>query len=141
MSNGFDDVLSKPIDQSKFYKVLSKHLPKRSKTSTREAIKDSNIEKTPKFQELLNRFVCSLPDSLDKIVTYFEQANWDELAKIAHILKGRGGSFGYSEITEIAARLERAAKVSDRDTAKAITSEIKEKIGDILFENPHFANT
>jgi HPt (histidine-containing phosphotransfer) domain-containing protein len=42
----------------------------------------------------------------------------EELSKLAHWLKGSGGSVGFDDFTDPARRLEDAAKLKDIETAK-----------------------
>lgn len=48
----------------------------------------------------------------------------DELRRHAHRLKGTGGSYGFPQISAIAAGLEQAACVADRDAAARAIDEL-----------------
>jgi HPt (histidine-containing phosphotransfer) domain-containing protein len=50
---------------------------------------------------------------LDHLVALASASNLDEVARIAHQIKGSGGSFGFTGLTEIGADLEQAAKAAN----------------------------
>lgn len=60
--------------------------------------------------ELVEMFVQEVPDRLAQLEQCLDQANWSELARFAHQLKGAGGSYGFPQLTPAAARLEQLAK-------------------------------
>ena len=60
--------------------------------------------------ELVQLFVEEIPDRLAVLEQNLEQGNWSELARFAHQLKGAGGSYGFPQLTPVAARLEELAK-------------------------------
>jgi HPt (histidine-containing phosphotransfer) domain-containing protein len=60
--------------------------------------------------ELVEMFVHELPDRLAQLEQCLDQANWSELARFAHQLKGAGGSYGFPQLTPVASRLEQLAK-------------------------------
>lgn len=75
--------------------------------------------------ELIEMFVQEVPDRLAQLEQCLDQANWSELARFAHQLKGAGGSYGFPQLTPVAARLEQLAKqVSPVDQLQAALSEL-----------------
>ena len=66
---------------------------------------------------------------LDEQMHAFEQAllagNFEELASLAHWLKGAAGTVGYDEFTEPAARLEQAAKDNAVQDLEPIMAELR----------------
>ena len=54
--------------------------------------------------------VESLPNEAEKLKTLYGTRNLQELAGAAHSLKGAGGCFGFAEITELSATLERSIR-------------------------------
>jgi len=67
--------------------------------------------------ELIELFVQEMPDRLTVLEQSLEQENWSELARFAHQLKGAGGSYGYPQLTPVAARLEQLAKQRQQQQA------------------------
>ncbi len=120
-NNGFDAVLSKPIDRPSFYQTLAYYLPA---ASQQPAIKLPNTKRNPKYQLLCERFAASLPDTLAECRNHFDNQDDTELARVIHILKGSGGSFDHPEITRLAKLLETAIKSADRPLQQQLLSEM-----------------
>ncbi len=78
----------------------------------------------PVFREIVTGFVASLPEKLDKFHTAWGEQNLDELARLAHWLKGAGGTVGFHVFTQPAARLQQLAKQGEVDEIEAAIAEI-----------------
>lgn len=61
-----------------------------------------------------------------------EEKNFDELAALAHWLKGSGGTVGFAIFTKPAARMEAAAKEGDMEIVTSCLVEIKNYAGRIV---------
>lgn len=108
---GADAYLTKPIDVNRFNKVLLCYLdiasvPELLANSTR----DSPIDESEEMRELLELFVSELPQTLQAITTAYRNQDWMVLQGLIHKLKGVGTSFGFPQITEVAARLHHSIK-------------------------------
>jgi len=89
-----------------------------------ESIRDSNLQEVsgqceavvsrfaddPRFGHIIVSFVDRLQEQLVVMDQAWKDKNYDELAGLAHWLKGAGGTVGYDEFTKPAARLENFAK-------------------------------
>jgi HPt (histidine-containing phosphotransfer) domain-containing protein len=60
----------------------------------------------PEMYDLVEEFISGLPARLSELRRAYEQLNWDALTKLAHQLKGAGGSFGYPDLSGLAATME-----------------------------------
>ncbi|QDU30555.1 Hpt domain protein [Anatilimnocola aggregata] len=60
--------------------------------------------------ELVQQFVDELPSRIVQLHHCLDDRQWSNLARYAHQLKGAGGSYGFPQITPVAARLELLAK-------------------------------
>ena len=56
--------------------------------------------------ELVRTFRADLSERLAAIEKRFAEQRLDELARLAHQLKGAAGGYGFRQITDIAGRLE-----------------------------------
>lgn len=78
------------------------------------AVTNSLVAVNAKFSRIVDSFM----PRLDEQLAAFEQANqaddFDELARIAHWLKGSGGSVGFEGFIMLAEQLESAAKACDK---------------------------
>ena len=77
-----------------------------TKNSTKPAPVYSTLGSDPDLGELVDMFVEEMPQRVQKLVDLCEDANWDDLRRTAHQLKGAAGSYGFLEISPLAAVLE-----------------------------------
>jgi HPt (histidine-containing phosphotransfer) domain-containing protein len=67
--------------------------------------------------EILEEFVSGLDEHVSQMRDALAHGVHSELRRLAHQLKGAGGSYGYPQLTEAAAALESAAKDEDTEAA------------------------
>jgi HPt (histidine-containing phosphotransfer) domain-containing protein len=84
----------------------------------------SSLGGDPDLGELVEMFVFEMPDRIDRLERQYETANWEELRRTAHQIKGAAGSYGFHEITPAAAKLEAAIK--GRTGEDQITADLNE---------------
>lgn len=70
----------------------------------------STLASDPDLAELVELFVAEMPQRLAKLLADFEQGNWELLGRTAHQLKGAAGSYGFHQLTPLAAELEQAVR-------------------------------
>lgn len=70
----------------------------------------STLAGDPDLAELVELFVAEMPQRLAQLLTDFEQGNWELLGRTAHQLKGAAGSYGFHQLTPLAADLESAVR-------------------------------
>jgi CheY-like chemotaxis protein/HPt (histidine-containing phosphotransfer) domain-containing protein len=129
---GYTDYLTKPIDLDRFISKLAELLNAEPKQEPfTEAImaeslieEASNAEDTSpivsrlggnnhKFAKVISRFVGRLEEQLPAMDEAFWAQDFEALAKLAHWLKGAGGTVGFDVFYEPASELESAAKAMD----------------------------
>ena len=59
-------------------------------------------------------FITGVPARLSEIEAALQEGRLDDAGNAAHSLKGTGGAFGARRLSDVAARLERACRESDR---------------------------
>jgi HPt (histidine-containing phosphotransfer) domain-containing protein len=74
----------------------------------------------PVLSEIVTLFIDELPLRLRHMKAHLGCANWDELARLAHQLKGAAGSYGFDQLTPFAARLEKAVRGGEHQAAVAV---------------------
>jgi HPt (histidine-containing phosphotransfer) domain-containing protein len=62
----------------------------------------------PDVFDLVEEFVEGLSRRLNDFRRAFEQLDWESLARLAHQLKGAGGSYGYADLSRLAKTMEDA---------------------------------
>jgi HPt (histidine-containing phosphotransfer) domain-containing protein len=64
----------------------------------------------PELRELLREFVAELPQRFAALEKAAAVQDWQEVRRLAHQLKGSGGSYGFPAITAAAAEVEEATR-------------------------------
>jgi len=85
----------------------------------------SRLGSSPRFQKVILQFIEKLKEELIRAQAAWENENLKELALIAHWLKGAGGTVGFDDFTEPAARLENFAKTAQLEQAGEILRQVK----------------
>ena len=98
---GCDDVLAKPVDRLRFYKVLQRFVD-----SAEAPDLDDEDAYTRELKALTDEFLAGLPSTLGAIQRAAESADWLALKSLVHTLKGTAGSYGFPQITAMAAEVE-----------------------------------
>ena len=98
---GCDDVLAKPVDRLRFYKVLQRFVD-----SAQPPDLNDEDEYTRELRALTEEFCAGLPSTLTAISGAAQTADWPALKSLVHTLKGTAGSYGYPQITAMAAEVE-----------------------------------
>lgn len=76
----------------------------------------SKLAGDPDMSELVDLFVDEIPRRLDALESHFVAGDMAKLGQTAHQIKGAAGSYGFSEVTPIAAKLEYATKANEPET-------------------------
>src|SRR5437867_2051309 len=70
----------------------------------------SSLAGDPDLAELLALFVGELPQRLADIRQAAQGQNWQEVGRLAHQLRGAGGSYGFPLLTTAAGQVESMAR-------------------------------
>ena len=81
----------------------------------------------PDLGELVEMFVGELPNRVSTLQTHAQDQDWESLRRVAHQLKGSGGSYGFDEISTYAARLEASCKQISKE--QQILATLEELVG------------
>jgi HPt (histidine-containing phosphotransfer) domain-containing protein len=98
--------------------------------ATAELAYYSALGADPDFAEIVCLFVDEMPLRIRDMQGHFGCANWDELSRLAHQLKGAAGSYGFDQITPFAAGLEKAVRNGESQaTVRAALDALVEACG------------
>ena len=133
LNAGMDDYITKPIDRQEFANVIKRHLRNgrerqylpSSSSEVKESCKAkqedvpeviySEYADNPDLVELIDEFAAGLKADAESMRKVLENGDHDDLCRLAHQMKGAGGSYGYPMLTEVAKTIEEAAKAKDND--------------------------
>jgi PAS domain S-box-containing protein len=128
LAAGCTDHLTKPIDRTQLLFTVARYAGK-------EALGQGQAAPTPEppagdpeiirsqyaadreLAEVLGQFVNGLPRQVEAMSRALQAGRKEELQRLAHRLKGAGGSYGYPSLTETARELEVAARAGDVEAA------------------------
>jgi PAS domain S-box-containing protein len=146
MSVGFSGYLTKPIDIDALIQTLADLLKaQRVDEETEKAAAKSQAggqvpsaaiapeaplvsrlaANNPRFRPIIEKFARRLSEQLDAMAKAWNEKNFDEIASLAHWLKGAGGTVGFDAFTEPAAQLEQFAKAKSADQIEATIGELR----------------
>jgi CheY-like chemotaxis protein/HPt (histidine-containing phosphotransfer) domain-containing protein len=150
LAAGCTEYLAKPVERQLLLEMVSRFLHKvgsdadgssnasdpatvseaaASETASSAGLLPSTFATDPKYARLLERFVSRLPERVAKLNAHLAAGEMDGLRQTVHNLKGAGHGYGFSAITEIAARAEDAIKAqAARDVIAAEVAALVELI-------------
>ena len=85
----------------------------------------SRLGSSPRFHKVILQFIEKLKEELIRAQAAWENKDLKELALIAHWLKGAGGTVGFDDFTDPAARLEKYAKTAQVAPAGQMLERVK----------------
>jgi HPt (histidine-containing phosphotransfer) domain-containing protein len=102
----------------------------------------SRLAGNPRLRPAIRKFAARLEEQLVAFEHAFTERDFEQLAQLAHWLRGAAGTVGYDEFTEPAARLEQAARdqaISEiefliaelRDLAKRLEIPTEDHVGTV----------
>jgi len=97
-----------------------------------EVVESTLLAKNPSFRPIVAKFLPRLESQLVAMDEAVEQQNYEELAALAHWLKGSGGTVGFGIFTKPAAKMETGAKENDMETVCKCLLEIKDYASKIV---------
>ncbi len=146
IGSGFSHYMTKPIDLDQLTELLAELLggtfveseslpdgdgPAQANESDVQAILDSGpvhstmAAQNPKFEVIAKQFTERLDAQVKQMHSCLETGNYDELAGLAHWLKGSGGTVGFAQFAAPAKGLELAAKAEDAGQCAHMLFEIQ----------------
>jgi HPt (histidine-containing phosphotransfer) domain-containing protein len=92
----------------------------------------------PEMAEMVELFVHDMPIRIQCLGELLASADWEELGRFAHQLKGAAGGYGFDEITRLAARLEDAIRhVETEDEIRDATTALIDVCRRVRAGRPH----
>lgn len=131
MAAGCSGYLSKPIDIDELLRTVAAALENCARARSSSSLDEPNIEnaqlttsespenspiasslptESPRFRKIVEMFFDRLQNQLEAMKVAHANHDWEELAELAHWLKGAGGTVGFNCFTEPADRLQQLAR-------------------------------
>ena len=130
---GMDDYVSKPINVKELGDAIDRNLSNGKKRQLSPAsVQEVTVSKDAKqakqdvpeticseyaddadLVDLIDEFAVGLEADVESMRKALENGDHDGLRRLAHQMKGAGGSYGYPMLTEAAKAIEEAAKAED----------------------------
>jgi PAS domain S-box-containing protein len=129
---GCTGYMTKPVDIDLLHRTLSNYYEVVGEQAVQSILKPlasgdhtdltsgpivSRLAQSPALHNVINIFVTRMPKQLEAIQQALKTGDFEQLAGLAHWLKGSAGSVGFDGYTQPAKHLEKAAK--DQDVSKA----------------------
>ena len=73
------------------------------------------LEDDTDLRDIVEQFVHGLSHRLAELRQAYEALDWEQLTMLAHRLKGASGSYGYPDLSELAATMEHAFRNQQAD--------------------------
>ncbi len=129
---GIDDYLAKPIQIEKLIQTILHHTRGEGGTNP-EALPIPPAEKAvheaqdslfflqskyhnkPMYRPIIIDFVNSFQQRMDAMQNLINAMDWEQLSVAMHQIKGAAATYGYPQVSEVAAQMETAAKEARAD--------------------------
>jgi PAS domain S-box-containing protein len=133
LAAGMDDYMAKPLEPEKLRACLSKHLQSISGTGSQSppvdlpALHELSGNDTEFERELIQTFIRSGDQTLDRIVMSLAGGDLQDVKRAAHSLKGASANLNANTLVDAARHLENRAEHNDRagcdDAARRVRDE------------------
>ena len=136
LAAGCDDHLAKPIDHVRLIEAVAEHAGRRAagengaadsaRTDAGEARQaiEPELADDPHLAGLIDEFVAGLADRVGAIRGALAHGDLARVQRLSHQLRGAAGSYGYAALTDLARRVEQAAKGGDTEGARLALKEL-----------------
>ncbi len=100
-------------------------VPAVAPTSDPATIESTLPVEIPEFREIVEQFTGGLEDLMAQMTVAWEDRDYHQLARLAHRLRGTGGTVGFDAFTSPAERLQCRAEQECEDEVEDLLAELK----------------
>lgn len=105
---GCDDYLTKPIVPRMLYQAIARNIKSRARLKLQSRGAREGLENG--LREIRKRFAATLPGTLDQLKGAYERSRPEDIAVLAHRLKGSVSTLGFTLLGDAAAALQDALR-------------------------------
>ncbi len=87
---------------------LERSVSAANSTSQPQVLFSQLLAEDSSLRDIVQEFVDALPGRLDELKQAYAALDWEMLTMLAHRLKGASGSYGYPDLSQLAAEMEHA---------------------------------
>jgi signal transduction histidine kinase/DNA-binding response OmpR family regulator len=118
--------LTKPIKQDVLLQAIREHCPVAPPSPREESSRKDTIlvRANQKFADLIPGFLQNRRQDVIAMLDALDRDDFETVESLGHDMRGAGGSWGFQDITDIGAALERAAKSTDTDASRKSVGEL-----------------
>lgn len=80
----------------------------------------------PDLMDLIPGYIKNRQNDIEAVKAALETGDFETIRIIGHSMKGSGGGYGFTRITEIGAAMEQAAKEPAPDTINNLTKDLSD---------------
>ena len=91
-----------------------------------EPISSQLVQEDASFADIVEEFLQGMPECIERLEAALAGADFENLRRQAHQLKGSGGGYGYPDLTDLAARVEQHAIAGQLEACAAGLAELKD---------------
>ncbi|MBK9294739.1 MAG: Hpt domain-containing protein [Oligoflexia bacterium] len=95
---------------------------------TKQKIK---IKADPQLASLLPKYLENRKRDLLAFKNFIQQDDFEAIRKLSHSIKGHAASYGFKELTEICAKIERAAEQKNTTVIMQLLTEYENYINNV----------
>lgn len=96
--------------------------------------KKNVVEVDEDLKDLIPQFLENRKNDLEALNNLISKQDLTAIAQLAHKIKGAAGGYGFSELSQYAARIESFAKSNQIDSIKDLYPEVKEHFTNVEIE-------
>ncbi len=88
------------------------------------------------LRPIIPRFLEIRQDDINRIRTALTEEDYETIIRIGHSIKGAGGGYGFSVVTEMGKAIEMAGKAGDASTVEKVTNNLSDYLAtvEIIYE-------
>ncbi|WP_092614173.1 hybrid sensor histidine kinase/response regulator [Roseospirillum parvum] len=131
LAAGCDEFAMKPLRPGALERLLGRLLPRTPEAAEGDDGESAESPAGPDLSSLLPRFVARAGAGLPALEAAIAAADWPELGRLAHGLKGDSALVGASDVTHLARALEGAAARADGGEAEAVRAGLEAALAEL----------